>query len=516
MIINFSDPSFTEGASDTSDVCIIGAGVAGIYLAQALEKKGLVVSLIEAGGMDTTDAKLAFEPPHFAGDIYSGASLGRASGLGGTSAKWGGQMITLSPHDFDACDDKLSPLWPISYNDIVDYYNKVSDTLKFKYSVQDRFQDKIFGNQVNELKKFFSARLSTWIPFSGRNFAKQFHKVIHSSTKLKVWINAKIKEITLEDRDKKDIQSLYFYGLNDRELIVYSKVYVVCMGALESSRIILNLYNKEDTRHIIHKTAFCDHVSSEVGLMKIKNRKLFLEYFSPKFEGKFMKSLRYELSEEAQKKLNLDSAFVHFISKHPENSCLFILRSFYRKIQGEKISINLKEVNIFEILHELSIILFWRFFKRKLVLNFKGDINVVVDVEQRPTEENKIFVRDRKLVIDWRVTDREKNITQVVSNLFADLWNSSEVLKSIGRIELFNKNSERDGNYYDVYHPTGSIPFGTSREKSLLDKNLRFWNASNLYVSSTAVFPSGATANPGFTHLALTHRLSEHIIEKLR
>jgi choline dehydrogenase-like flavoprotein len=52
---------------------------------------------------------------------------------------------------------------------------------------------------------------------------------------------------------------------------------------------------------------------------------------------------------------------------------------------------------------------------------------------------------------------------------------------------------------------------GTSTENSVVDKNLCLWNTDNCFVTTTAVFPSAGSANPGLTHLALTARLAEHI-----
>ncbi|HIF39205.1 MAG TPA: hypothetical protein EYQ69_08400 [Gemmatimonadetes bacterium] len=68
---------------------------------------------------------------------------------------------------------------------------------------------------------------------------------------------------------------------------------------------------------------------------------------------------------------------------------------------------------------------------------------------------------------------------------------------------------------YDVYHPTGSLRMGTTPSNSVVDGNLKLWSADNCYITSTAVFPSSGSANPGMTHLALTARLAKHICCKL-
>ena len=48
-----------------SEVCIIGAGTAGIYLAQSLAKKNIKVSLIEVGSYSTAEPCMKMDHPNF-------------------------------------------------------------------------------------------------------------------------------------------------------------------------------------------------------------------------------------------------------------------------------------------------------------------------------------------------------------------------------------------------------------------------------------------------------------------
>ena len=57
---------------------------------------------------------------------------------------------------------------------------------------------------------------------------------------------------------------------------------------------------------------------------------------------------------------------------------------------------------------------------------------------------------------------------------------------------------------------------GSLKSDSVVDRNLRLWETENCYVSTTAVFPTAGSANPGMTHLALTARLSSHIVDLLK
>ena len=77
------------------EVCIVGGGAAGIYLATELSRKGVDTILLEAGGKTTTNSTSAGFNINSEGELYLGATKGRYFGLGGTTAHWGGVLV---PH----------------------------------------------------------------------------------------------------------------------------------------------------------------------------------------------------------------------------------------------------------------------------------------------------------------------------------------------------------------------------------------------------------------------------------
>lgn len=93
------------GTLDT-DVCIVGAGAAGLTLAHALRKSGLSVLVLESGPVDDPDRWNAGE---VVGHPYNGLLRGRVRGLGGTTAVWPGQCMRLRPTDLAAWPFELEP-----------------------------------------------------------------------------------------------------------------------------------------------------------------------------------------------------------------------------------------------------------------------------------------------------------------------------------------------------------------------------------------------------------------------
>jgi choline dehydrogenase-like flavoprotein len=62
-----------------------------------------------------------------------------------------------------------------------------------------------------------------------------------------------------------------------------------------------------------------------------------------------------------------------------------------------------------------------------------------------------------------------------------------------------------------VFHPGGTTRMGRNAREAVVDTNLKAFAIANLWVASTSVFPSGASANPTMTLLLFTLRLADHL-----
>ena len=93
------------------DVCVVGAGAAGIYLAVELANRGLDVILLEAGNKACTDASAIGFDAQFDADLYPGATLGRFFGLGGSTSRWGGALAPHTEHDLRSATSIDAEAW---------------------------------------------------------------------------------------------------------------------------------------------------------------------------------------------------------------------------------------------------------------------------------------------------------------------------------------------------------------------------------------------------------------------
>jgi choline dehydrogenase-like flavoprotein len=124
----------------TADVCILGAGAAGITLAVELADTGLQVVMLESGGLgfdrslqELSAGQVAAEPYH------PPLHLGSRRGLGGTTMVWGGRCVPFDPIDFERREYVAESGWPIRFDELLPYYQRANafcEAGAFEYFVE--------------------------------------------------------------------------------------------------------------------------------------------------------------------------------------------------------------------------------------------------------------------------------------------------------------------------------------------------------------------------------------------
>lgn len=132
------------------DVCVVGAGPAGLAIGFSCHDRGLKVLMLEAGGErpsmgapDILSAEVAEPRWHDPVDLVS------ACALGGTSHWWGGRAVPFDPVNFDA--------WPVSYEEMLPWYDAAATFLGVK-SVHVSPPPGAFA----QLRHFDASRDETW------------------------------------------------------------------------------------------------------------------------------------------------------------------------------------------------------------------------------------------------------------------------------------------------------------------------------------------------------------------
>lgn len=134
------------------DVCIVGAGPAGLACAFDCHDAGLKTLLLEAGGENPAPG----EPDILAAEISDDAwhdptTITSAAALGGSTHWWGGRSVPLDPADFR--------IWPIGYDEMLPWWEKAAAFLGSR-SVSESPPPPAFA----KLTRFDAVRDECWGP----------------------------------------------------------------------------------------------------------------------------------------------------------------------------------------------------------------------------------------------------------------------------------------------------------------------------------------------------------------
>jgi len=520
----------------STDICIVGGGTVGLYLAEILKSNNnLNITVLEAGSEQSKKNIGKYFKVKTTTHYNNIGSVSRMFGIGGSTAAWAGAMIPMSEQNFEGSSSANLKVWNIPYKEINKYYLIIQK--KFKLKIID-IKSKIINTFIKKKikyfhfsSKFFKLRFSTVLHSKIKNFFNFFYDKIKNEKNLSLYTDAKVFKIkNLKDSNTKKInivKSIFACSRNGNILEVKAGLVVICCGAIESTRLLC-IYDMNNENFIKKQKSplgnyFSDQVTAICGKFIVKDWKKFYKYFSPFYSNKAIHFPRLVLKSKVINNKNLSEISCQFILENSKKHWIQILKLFLDK---KKISLNesiLLLISIPKIIFDI-----FNYFKLRLIRKnnwFYKTKEVVlhVNLEQKPNFNNKLFIMNEGLnkytkikrsVLIWKINRKEIETLRFFLNIFNKSWHNAG-LDKIAELKINKQNYKSLLKSLKVFlHPTGSIRIGTNKSNSVVNKNLKVWNTKNLYVCSTAVFPSSGSANTGMTLLALTARLGDYLIKK--
>ena len=521
-----NDLAMASGEANVSaDICIIGSGPAGLTLARALSESGLTVVIVESGPA-IPRPPTGNEIPEFTRREYKGATAGRSFGLGGTSALWGGQLLPIRPDEMRARAVHDGAAWPIDHEEIAQHFGLIESWTGVASGAFEVSREQYSSHPVaNCTWHRFAPRFSKWIPFRRRNLAKSWLPALRRTNKVQIWINATARFWASTVRESNaNMTCLTAVSTSGIRLNVVARTYVICAGAVESTRIVLEMARaglniaknpESPIGGMLH-----DHVSLRIGEIVPVSHSRTIAMFAPLFVGSTMRSLRLDLTTKASIGEGLPPAYIHVVMAAPDASGFAALRGLFRSVQAlDMRRAALAGFALMSSIPEVLAIVYWRFVRKRLMFTHGGKLYFNLDFEQPPLSGNRMTlmeshdsVRDR-LEIDWDLPPYPAQLIDFAIDQIKSFWQSNG-MEAIAHLHLLNRNEIMRAipdNMYDVFHPAGTTRMGKTEGEGVVDPNLRVFGTANCYVLSTSVFPSMGTANPTFTLMALAVRLAHQL-----
>ncbi|HCB14970.1 MAG TPA: hypothetical protein DEP36_15590 [Gammaproteobacteria bacterium] len=499
------------------DVCVIGAGAAGIYLAHVLASRGQDVILVEAGPATGIDAESAGFDVQFDATPYPGATVGRYFGLGGTTSRWGGLLIPHTCYDIRGPSVEGFDSWQRIVQVVHDHTNAVLNTLGYRPGSDFvEFAEDKLGAAGQRLRSAGLALMAgLFLPFRYKNLVYLLRSSSGKKSRPRVFINAVVNgwRINPEVTAGATIHQINAIASNGNQLQIQARRFVIAAGAIESARLLLEL-NAAASQPVIRTGAaigcfLADHLSLSIADVAPSSVNDTIQLFAPRFSGGWMRGFRFI---EADPPRAAPRAFMHFIFDNA-NPGFALAKEWLSAMQGRRWP-HSSFADVMAGLGGIARLGLGRYVRSRLYIPAGTPAHLQLDIEQRPVRENRITLGDendrfgrRVANIHWAISDWDAENIRETAHRLLKRWPGKN-----GVFPMLQPRLNGDGTLkpHDAYHPIGTCRMGVDSE-AVVDSHLKVWGTDNLWVVSTGVLPSAGTANPTFTLLCLAEQLARHL-----
>lgn len=506
-----------------TEVCIVGAGAAGITLARDFIDAPFRVVLLESGGTEFDQQTQ---------DLYVGESVGRKFEdltacrlryFGGTTNHWGGYCLPLDSIDFEDRDDFPYHAWPFPKLHLDPWYRRAHQTCQLgPYD----YRATSWGITPNKVPPPFSGP-DFQIKILQENplrFGPVYASGIGGAPRITTYLHANAFNFDAGENGT-EVKKLAVKTLSGNEFTVRARIYILAAGGIENARLLL-ASGKEGGKglgnnHDLVGRFLMVHLVYPGGTIVPSNPRMTFD-FRTHLEHEIAGGKQWfvsfiGLSAESMLRRHLPNIMIFWdYNFSPVKEAADALKRLVRldRSGGSWMGDFSKVVSNFEGLAEFGI--------RKEMFD-EGvpveSMDVHIEAEQQPNPKSRVslgFKRDRlgmrEVVVDWQLVPEDKSKAAETLRLLA---------MEVGRAGFgrFRPSLTEDGpwpdGFYGNEHQMGTTRMHRNPTLGVVDGNCRVHSVANLYVAGSSVFPSGGANNPTLTIVALALRLADHVKRQL-
>ncbi len=525
-----------------ADICIVGAGPAGISLALKLVGGGRNVLLLEGGGRDPEpDSQALYRGEVAVAGMHPPLDHYRERRFGGSSTIWGGRSMPYDPIDFEARPYMPHSGWPIGFQDLAPFYReavKLAEAGRDAFTIETAFDtprrpmiDGFAGENftTNTLERFSCPT----------DFGRRYRHKLEAADGLRVVLHANVTNIERSDSGG-HVTGLTVQSLSGRRGRVAAGRVILAMGGLETARLLL-ASRVGERLDAVGRYYMC-HIAGTIGSLKFTGRRDSVwNGYDIADDGSYCRR-RFALRPEVQRKFGIGN----FVARlhHPRIpdprhrngilSALYLAKPFipyeYRmRLHGdEAVTLGRWMAHAANVVTDLPATLGFmlhllrdrRLAERKypsIVIRSKTNyFSLDFHAEQVPDPDSRVTLTDEldalgmpRLKADWRYGAADiETVQRSLALLAEDIRRSG-----VGSFEYDPASVEREMIRYGAYggHHIGTARMGSDPSVSVVDSDCRVHGIDNLHIAGSAVFPTSSQANPTLTIVAMALRLAEHL-----
>ena len=512
-------------ADFSPDVCIVGAGAAGITLAAELIHQRRRVLLLESGGQELESAAQTLNAFALTGQPQQASSIGHFRVLGGTTTKWGGQILPFTPEDFERRAWISGSGWPFPYAHLEPYYARAIRAEGLASALQ---QDDAVWQRLGMATPAFS---ETLIPYFTRwcpepDFARLYRPTL-TLPNVCVALHATVTGIQM-NADGDAVTGLQCRTPEGKLHTFTAAHYVFSLGTIETVRLLLQPMASQGPapwqRNGMLGLHFQSHIDFDAAGISTANPERLRTAFANVYAGGFKYHPKMRLARSVQQSdqvLNIAGAIT---ATHPAERALTDTKSLARRmLRGRFDGISMNELS--RALEQIPLLL-------KLTQAYIGEhraywapnseLRLRVHCEQEPLSKSTIVLtQDRdacgmfRARLDWHVSAFEWSTIRRFAERAQRVFHQLALGQCALTPALTDPEGFRNVVFDNSHHDMGGSRMAEDPANGVVTPELRLHGVMNAFVCSAAVFPTSGFSNPTHTLIALAIRLADHLAARL-
>ena len=514
-----------EDALLEADLCIVGAGAAGIALARELaaEHQNDVV-VLESGGLKRHAATDGLNDGDSQGLPPASLTEGRGRLFGGATALWAGQCIPPEPETFRERPWIPHSGWPFAASELEPYIHRAEALFQIEGEVYDeRTWDSFAVRRVATDADRLEHRFTVWCPEP--HLGRLYRKSLDAAANVKVLLNATATEIVTTS-DGRRFDSVRVATPEGRTAVVRARACVLCGGAIENSRLLLASDRHSPggigNEHDLVGRFFQEHPNGHTAVIADGDVRRLQELYGLFYRGRVRYLPRLTLSFGEQRSREVLACAAHPVFRFDQGSGIEAARRVYRAARAGHVPDRLR-LELGRMARDARSV--GQVARRRLTHGRSADlepaqITLQTYTEQAPNPDSRVTLSDRRDAlgvplprVDWRLTEQDRRTTEAMVDTVAAEFRRLGLGEV--RAEQWLTGGDWAGHLNDAYHHMGTTRLGSSPLDSVVDSDGQVHRVSGLYVTGASVFPIAGFANPTLLIAALAIRLGDHLKKRL-
>ncbi len=508
-----------------TDVCIIGAGAAGITLAREFRDKRFRVILLESGGLEPDAETQALYQGDIIGHPYYPLDGSRNRFFGGTTASWGGMCLPFDSIDFKARDWVPHSGWPFELQQLEPYYRRAHEPCQLgPFEYRESYWTPRRGKKSLPIDgELILPQIAQFSPPT--RFGQAYREDIQRAKSVTAYLYANVLEMEADELGR-TVQTVRVGTLDGGRFSVSAKHFILAAHAIENARLLLLsrsvMADGLGNQHGLVGRFFMERVNCRSGVFVPVNG----DAIAPFFENDRLAECGINgflgTSGDWQRENRVLNSSIHL---HAAPLRLRDVQKGNGSASGDGETTRRSEASdgdlaahAWEVIKGLSDdakAAWQRLWHREESDQIVFDI--WQDVEPVPNPNSRVMLSREldslgqpKVMLDWQLTPSLEGTTiRSALKLFA-----AEMGRlGLGRVRM-DISEHGDAWAEDVvgsFHHIGTTRMHPDERKGVVDENCRVHGLSNLYVAGSSVFPTAGQANPTLTLIALALRLGDRI-----